>query len=120
MNLTGDYIDFEGWEDGTQPLSLDGNEESQVVPFPALSENEETHFLSSENLDFKEFFLRHKGFGSREELLTWCMDVGKVHNFVVVCKSAKIKDLGGSAQGSWLQLCCERSGKNISHQAKSQ
>ncbi|KAI3950392.1 hypothetical protein MKW92_038885, partial [Papaver armeniacum] len=67
-----------------------------VVPFATLPRNEETHpmpiaSVPSQHRDFKEYFQRPNGFGSREELQSWCICVGKTHNFVIVCKSSKIR-----------------------------
>ncbi|KAI3848088.1 hypothetical protein MKX03_035757 [Papaver bracteatum] len=86
--MIGEYKDYEGWEDDIQSLILPspfsespssnipefaGNEESQVVPFSTLPGNEETHpmpiaSVPSQHRDFKEYFQRPNGFGSREEL----------------------------------------------------
>ncbi|RZC78911.1 hypothetical protein C5167_003127 [Papaver somniferum] len=109
--MTGEYKDYEGWEDDIQSLTLPspfgespssnipefaGNEESQVVPFATLPRNEETHpmpivSVPSQHRDFKEYFQRPNGFGSYKSY----------------------------SHGVYVLLCCERSGKPISHQGKN-
>ncbi|KAI3830846.1 hypothetical protein MKX03_015551, partial [Papaver bracteatum] len=58
-------------------------------------------------------------FESKEAVRNWCMELSKTLNCVVVCKSSRAKNLDSNGKGSYLEMQCERSGVNVSHNGKN-
>ncbi|XP_026443354.1 uncharacterized protein LOC113343346 [Papaver somniferum] len=60
--------------------------------------------------DSTEVFTTNKIFGSKDEVVKWCRDVGKKKNMVIVIVKGESKNQGG--KGLFVELSCERSGKH--------